>query len=133
MNVYAKVLVLFSCLCALFLLSACSQNESPLPTRVPTAMPLPLPATNTPPAVEIESDVPDPTTIPDAAASAPAEIEAVLQAIDLETCQEIIETQAELNALQEEGNDVTELATAVAELALELEGCELFVTATPEN
>ncbi len=96
-------------------------------------MPLPLPATNTPPAVEVESGVPDPSISPDAAASATAEIDAILQEIDLEACQQIIETQAELDALQEQGKDVTELATAVAELAIELEYCEPLLVATPES
>lgn len=115
-------------LCCLFWLAACSNNDPSLPTRVPTAMPIiPIPPTNTPISSKIEVE-----TINDTSSDA-AEIDPVLNEIDREVCQEIFETQAELDALQKEGKDVAELATAVAELADELENCESFMTPTPNN
>ena len=121
-----KAILIF--LCCLFWLGACSNNEPSLPTRVPTANPIQsLPPTNTPIISEIEIDSSDNST------SDTAEIEAVLQEVDQEVCQEILETQAELEALQEEGKDIAELATAVAELAVELEYCESLATPTPNN
>jgi hypothetical protein len=61
------------------------------------------------------------------------EAEAILETLDLETCQEALATQSELETLQEQGQDVTELATAVAELIEELENCETLLTPTPLN
>lgn len=127
----AKIIVL---LCCLFWLGACSQNDMSLPTRVPTALPLPsLPPTNTPLSSEIQSEMPNAVNAIDATANDAAEIDAILQEIDQEVCREVFDTQAELEALQDEGKDVAELATAVAELAVELDYCKSLITPTPVN
>jgi hypothetical protein len=116
-------------LLSLWAIVGCTNNDAPLPTLVPTAwieatpLPaLPLPATNTPPSQP-----------PDTAVDEEIEAEAILETLDLETCQEALATQSELEALQEQGQDVTELATAVAELIEELENCETLLTPTPLN
>ncbi len=82
----------------------------------------PLPATNTLPSDTLDS-------IEDGINGAGT----VIELIDLETCQEALATQSELESLQEQGQDVAELATAVAELIEELENCETFLTPTPLN
>lgn len=97
-------------------------------------MPLtPLPATNTPIPSEIESEMPNAVNTIGTTASDTAEIDTILQEVDLKVCAEVFETQAELETLQEAGKDVTELATAVAELAVELAYCESLLTPTPVN
>jgi hypothetical protein len=54
-----------------------------------------------------------------------------LPEIDQAVCAEALETQAELESLQEQGQDVAELATAVAELVGEMSQCASFYTPTP--
>jgi hypothetical protein len=123
----AKIPIL---LCCLFWLAACTNTNPSPPTRMPTAIPLedPLPATNTPLNTEIEPDIPGPANIPP---DDTVEADPALQEIDAEVCREAFEKQAELEALQEQGQDVTELVTAVAELVVELSYCESFFTPTP--
>ena len=119
-----KSKILFITIC-LWALSGCvSRNNSPVPTLIPTAWieatatPLPaLPATNTPIATLAANEGE----------------EAILEVIDQETCQEALTTQQELEDLQAQGEDVAELATAVAELITELDNCEILLTPTPLN
>ena len=114
----AKAVLFIVCL---WTLAGCSNSNAPLPTLIPTAWvertatPLPsLPATNTP--VHVPED---------------EGVEAVLEEIDRETCQEAVKTQEELEGLQAQGQDVAELATAVAELIIELDNCDILLTPTP--
>ena len=126
MNPVKAKIIIFFCMLAFV---SCTTNDAPLPTLVPTAWieatatPAPsLPATNTPPS-----------HTPDTAVDEANEAEALIEAIDLETCQEALATQSELENLQVQGQDVAELATAVAELIEELENCEILLTPTPLN
>ncbi|MCL4263403.1 MAG: hypothetical protein KJ069_09315 [Anaerolineae bacterium] len=127
-----KVIFLF---CGgLFWLAACGRDNSSLPTRVPTAAPLiSLPLTNTPFTSEIELETPHAANATDSMVDDATEVDAILQEIDLEVCQQVFQTRAELDVLQEQGKDVTELATAVAELVVELAYCESLLTPTPTN
>ena len=115
-----KITLILVCVVAL---SACTNSNTPVPTLAPTAHiesvatpSAPLPATNTP--------------IPMTQAD---ETDVALEEIDREVCQEAVTTQSELKLLQEQGQDVTELATAVAELIAELEDCVILLTPTPFN
>lgn len=93
----------------------------------PTAV-LSLPATNTP--------IPSTPVVDDASGLATGEAneaEAVIEEIDREVCEQAVITQAELADRQAQGEDVAELATAVAELMVELGGCEILLTPTPFN
>jgi hypothetical protein len=132
----------------LFVLAACASKDATLPTRVPTvvleatvAADQPLPATNTPVPMVVNGDnaLPAATTVSPSSpntnntASEEGDVETALQDIDQEVCQEAFAAQAELNALQEQGQDVSELATAVAELVDELAYCESLLTPTPSN
>jgi hypothetical protein len=56
-----------------------------------------------------------------------------LEEIDREACEQALATQTELTTLQEQGQDVSELATAAAELVEELDNCEILLTPTPSN
>ena len=99
-----------------------AQMESP-PTPV-----LSLPATNTP-----ISSAPAEDDASGLATSEANEAEAVIEEIDREVCEEAVTTQAELADMQAQGEDVAELATAVAELMVELGDCEILLTPTPFN
>lgn len=126
MNPMKATIIFFFCMWAIV---SCTSNDAPVPTLAPTAwIDVPttpshaLPATNTPP------------TLPSGpAADETSEAEAILETIDLEACREALATQSELESLQEQGQDVAELATAVAELIEELENCETGLTPTPFN
>ncbi len=116
----ARITFILVCFVAL---SACTNSNTPLPTLAPAAhiefvatASAPLPATNTP--------------IPMTQAD---ETDVAIEEIDREVCQDARTTQSELELLQEQGQDVTELATAVAELIEELEDCVILLTPTPFN
>lgn len=135
----AQVIFLFFCLLGL---GACTGNDPALPTYMPTAVPelittptTPLPPTNTPITNELATmpATPQPLTSTPIMTNDEADVDAVLQEIDQEVCQEVLTTQAELVALQEQGQDVAELVTAVAELVDELADCESLLTPTPFN
>ncbi len=115
--------------------AACTGNNTTLPTLMPTVqieLPAPpvlsLPATNTPLSTEPATDN-DPAFATNEATTA----EAVIEEIDREVCQQALATQAELAALQDQGQDVAELATAAAELVEELDNCVILLTPTPFN
>jgi hypothetical protein len=115
--------------------TACTSDSTVLPTLMPTVqLELPatpvfsLPATNTPISVEPIVD-----NVSELATSDAAEAEAVIEEIDREACEQALATQTELTTLQEQGQDVSELATAAAELVEELDNCEILLTPTPSN
>jgi hypothetical protein len=118
----AKIIIFFACFVAV---AACTDNAAPVPTLVPTAwleatatpLPTTLPATYTPVVAPLVTD----------------ETADALQDVDWDTCQEAVTTQQELLELQAQGQDVAELATAVAELIVELDDCVILMTPTPFN
>ena len=120
-------------LCFVLGLMACTSEGTPLPTLQPTVVPLasPIPDTgNTAPGGTSEA-----TLVPVDEADIPATTEAdpALPEIDTAVCAEAFKTQAELEDLQAQGQDVSELATAVAELVGEMSQCASFYTPTPLN
>jgi len=129
---------LFLLLCCVLGLMACTNNETPLPTLQPTLAPLASPVPDTLNAAT--RDAAEATAISpatgeagsvDMPASGTAEADPALQEIDQAVCAEALETQAELESLQAQGQDVSELATAVAELVGEISQCASFYTPTP--
>ena len=108
---------------------ACTNEETPLPTLQPTLAPLAssVPDTAIFPTPESTGEAGS-VGIP---ASSTAEADPALQEIDQAICAEALETQAELESLQEQGQDVAELATAAAELVGEMSQCASFYTPTP--
>lgn len=129
---------LFILTCCILLLAACNDDVA-IPTRQPTAViPTSIPsATQSTPNVE---STPEPMLSPEPESAQSIETPTVistieadpeLQEIDQEVCQRAMERQAELETLQEQGQDVTVLVTAVAELVGELSQCESFYTPTP--
>ena len=116
-------------LCCVLGLMACSTENTPLPTLQPTLPPLasPVPDTVISPTLEATGEA---GSI-DVPASSTVEADPALPEIDQAVCEEALETQAELERLQEQGQDVAELATAVAELGGEMSKCASFYTPTP--
>ena len=113
--------------------TACTDDSTVLPTLMPTAHlaltatpASSLPATNTPVNVEPQVD-----NALESATNEAAEAEAVIEEIDREVCEQALASQAELTTLQEQGQDVSELATAAAELVEELDNCVILLTPTP--
>jgi len=120
---------------------ACSNENTSLPTAQPTLAPFasPVPgtidmatsdaaaATVISPAVEATSE----SGSQDIPVNSTVEADPALPDIDQAVCAEALETQAELENLQAQGQDVTELATAVAELVGEMSQCASFYTPTP--
>lgn len=108
---------------------ACTNEESPLPTLQPTIVPLasPVPDTALPSTIEATGEAGS----LDVPANSTVEADPALPEIDQAVCAEALETQMELESLQEQGQDVTELATAVAELVGEMSQCASFYTPTP--
>ncbi len=130
-----KLFILTYCI---LLLAACN-NDAVIPTSQPTAViPTPVPTATllTPdvestaePVLSTETESTQSMETPTAVSTLEADPE--LQEIDQEVCQQAMERQAELETLQEQGQDVTVLVTAVAELVGELSQCESFYTPTP--
>lgn len=116
-------------LCCVLSLMACANEEAPLPTLQPTLTPLAssVPNTALPPTTEATGEA----SSADVPASSTVEADPALPEIDQAVCEEALETQAELETLQEQGQDVSELATAVAELVGEMSQCASFYTPTP--
>ena len=112
---------------------ACTGEELPLPTLQPSLIPLasPIPDTvdtTTRNASEATAISP---TLEATGEAGTIEADPALQEIDQAVCAEALKTQAELETLQEQGQDVAELATAVAELVGEMSQCASFYTPTP--
>jgi hypothetical protein len=134
-------------LMGLLLLAGCNGRGTPTPTRTqpaatveatPTAVSSP-PATEptatavSSPATAVSSPPAD-TPVPEATADLLEDLEAidtVLQEVDNQVCQEALETRAEIEAMLEAGQDVSDLAAAIDELIAELEGCSAMLTPTP--
>lgn len=119
MKAQTILLILF-----LWTMASCTSSNGAVPTLMPTAQvgatatPFPgLPATNTPISAVGEDD----------------NGEALIEEVDLIVCREALEAQDELATRQASGQDVSELATAVAELMAEVEHCETLLTPTPLN
>lgn len=113
---------------------ACTNEDTPLPTLQPTNVPLasPVPdAGDTATRDASEAPTIDEAGSVDVPANSTVEADPALQEIDQEVCAEALKTQAELETLQEQGQDVSELATAVAELVGEMSQCASFYTPTP--
>ncbi|MAT96601.1 MAG: hypothetical protein CL608_05610 [Anaerolineaceae bacterium] len=108
---------------------ACADESTPLPTLQPTLAPLasPVPDTAIPATIEATGEAGS-EAVP---ASSTPEADPALPEIDQAVCEEALKTQAELETLQEQGQDVSELATAVAELVGEMSQCASFYTPTP--
>jgi hypothetical protein len=122
------------------LLVACDGGETPVPTLARPAATLEATATAVSPTPAVAStatavlfpaaDTPVPTATADLLEDLEA-IDTVLQEIDNQVCQEALETRAEIEALLQGGQDVSDLAAAIDELIAELEGCSLLLTPTP--
>lgn len=117
---------------------ACTNEETPLPTIQPTLAPLasPVPDTvNTATGDASEATAISPATGEAGSVAVPAnstvEADPAMPEIDQAVCAEALKTQAELESLQAQGQDVAELATAVAELVGEMSQCASFYTPTP--
>ena len=132
---------IFLLLCCVLGLVACTNEEPPLPTLQPTIVLSASPASDTidvatPDASEATALAPtlaatgEPGSM-DVPANSTAEADPALQEIDQAVCAEALKTQAELERLQEQGQDVAELATAVAELVGEMSQCASFYAPTP--
>jgi hypothetical protein len=114
-------------LACLLILAACNRDPAPVPTATPTSgsdspaeTPLALPPTNTPAAT------PEALSTGDFLA-----IDAYLQEIDQDVCQQAYETRREIEDLLAQGADVEELQAALDELIAELQNCAPAVTPTP--
>jgi hypothetical protein len=133
-----KIFLLLVCVLGLM---ACTNEDTPLPTGQPTLAPLasPVPDTvDTATRDAAEATALSPTLEAtgeagslDIPANSTVEADPALPEIDQAVCAEALETQAELESLQEQGQDVAELATAVAELVGEMSQCASFYTLTP--
>ena len=114
--------------------AACSGSENAVPTVAqPASTPIPLETNSLPPTTDISTAQP--------ANAAPAletpniqpgsiitgddflPIDAILDEIDNDVCQDAYETKLELEASIAEGADLAELETAIEELIAELENC----------
>jgi hypothetical protein len=142
-------------LMGLLLLAGCNGRQTPAPTLArpaatseatptaaalppvvePTATVVPSPGADTPvPAVTAVGSPATDTPAPEATADLLEDLEAidtVLQEVDNQVCQEALETRAEIEALLQCGQDVSDLMAAIDELIAELEGCSLMLTPTP--
>lgn len=112
------------CLTVLFL-AGCSGRgtvaptpDGPVDTTVATA----------PAASPLAGSVPASTTDPLKDLGA---IDTALQEVDNELCREALETRAEIEALLQQGQEVSDLAVAIDELIAELEACAPTETPTP--
>ena len=122
------------------LLVTCDGGETPVVTPAQPAATLEATSTAVVPPPVVESTATAvasrpartavPVTTPDLLEDLEA-IDTVLQEIDNQVCQEALETRAEIEALLEQGQDVSDLAAAIDELIAELEGCSIMPTPTP--
>ena len=118
--------------CSVFLvfllfMAACNRDPLPVQTVAPTAgIDEPAGTAVSPPATPAPAATPGVISTSDFLA-----IDAYLQEIDQDVCQQAYETRREIEALLAQGADVQELQAAVDELIAELQNCPPTLTPTP--